>query len=117
MRNPQYRVMTTIQTEALAAQLSLKTGQLDKMALSELGAYAIFAGYFGLIAFSFAVVCHSTFKGVKVGQVFEGRAFLFLRTALGALLCTWYCESAKIYTACAGSMLTGRSHDQVHAGQ
>lgn len=62
------------------------------MEAGELGAYAIFGGYFLLIFASFAVVFHSAFKDVKLGQVFEGRAFLFLRTGLGALLCTWYCE-------------------------
>lgn len=62
------------------------------MEAGELGAYAIFAGYFLLIFASFAVVFHSALKDVKLGQVFEGRAFLFLRTGLGALLCTWYCE-------------------------
>lgn len=55
-------------------------------------AYAVFSTYFGLIFLSFGFVFRSIAKGQDVSKLFGGRAFLFLRTALGSLLCTWYCE-------------------------
>lgn len=56
-------------------------------------AYAIFTSYFGLIFVSFYLVFRSLLAGKDVKDLFSGRPFLFIRTALGALLCTWYCKS------------------------
>ncbi|WWC59281.1 uncharacterized protein I303_101832 [Kwoniella dejecticola CBS 10117] len=56
----------------------------------ELLAWAIFVAYFVLIVISFALVFRSILAGTKPSKLFEGRAFFYLRTAVGALLCTWY---------------------------
>ncbi|KAK4685333.1 hypothetical protein P7C73_g4818, partial [Tremellales sp. Uapishka_1] len=50
----------------------------------------IFAAYFILILVSLYFVFASVFAGTKSKDIFSGRPFLFLRTALGALLCTGY---------------------------
>ncbi|WVQ83370.1 hypothetical protein IAT38_005511 [Cryptococcus sp. DSM 104549] len=60
------------------------------MDLSELLAFATLTGYFLLIFLSFGLVFRSILAGSSVSKLLEGRAFFFLRTALGALLCTWY---------------------------
>ena len=62
------------------------------MALSEAVAYLIFASYFGLIFTSFGYVFKSILDGIAPKRLLEGRPFLFLRVAVAALLCTWYCE-------------------------
>jgi hypothetical protein len=64
----------------------------NKMTIPEPLAYGVLIAYFGLIALSFGFVFSSILSGVKVGKLFEGRPFLFLRTAIGGLLCTWYCQ-------------------------
>lgn len=56
-------------------------------------AYAILLTYFLLIFLSFGLVFRSLVAGIQLDKLFEGKAFFFLRSALGALLCTWYCES------------------------
>ncbi|OCF38298.1 alpha-1,2-mannosyltransferase [Kwoniella heveanensis CBS 569] len=56
----------------------------------ELVAYLVFVSYFLLIFLSFGLVFRSILSGQDVSKLFEGRAFYFLRTAVGALLCTWY---------------------------
>ncbi|WWC86926.1 uncharacterized protein L201_001805 [Kwoniella dendrophila CBS 6074] len=56
----------------------------------ELMAWAIFIAYFLFIFLSFGLVFRSILAGNHVSNLFEGRAFFFLRTAVGALLCTWY---------------------------
>ncbi|WVW78496.1 hypothetical protein I302_100451 [Kwoniella bestiolae CBS 10118] len=56
----------------------------------ELIAWAVFIAYFLLIFLSFGLVFRSILSGIHVSKLFEGRAFFFLRTAVGALLCTWY---------------------------
>ncbi|WVF69838.1 hypothetical protein IAT40_004618 [Kwoniella sp. CBS 6097] len=56
----------------------------------ELVAYLVFISYFLLIFLSFGLVFRSILAGRNVSKLFEGRAFYFLRTAVGALLCTWY---------------------------
>ncbi|WVQ98028.1 hypothetical protein IAU59_005149 [Kwoniella sp. CBS 9459] len=53
-------------------------------------AYLVFVSYFLLIFLSFGLVFRSILAGRHVSKLFEGRAFYFLRTAVGALLCTWY---------------------------
>jgi len=60
--------------------------------LSTVIAYAIFGGYFALIAASFALVFVSIGSQRPAEALLETRPFAFLRAALGALLCTWYCE-------------------------
>lgn len=58
-------------------------------------AYAILLTYFLLIFLSFGLVFRSLVAGIQLDKLFEGKAFFFLRSALGALLCTWYCESYR----------------------
>ncbi|EAL18406.1 hypothetical protein CNBJ3290 [Cryptococcus deneoformans B-3501A] len=53
-------------------------------------AYAILLTYFLLIFLSFGLVFRSLVAGIQLDKLFEGKAFFFLRSALGALLCTWY---------------------------
>ncbi|WVR04606.1 hypothetical protein IAU60_001616 [Kwoniella sp. DSM 27419] len=60
------------------------------MDLQELTAFAVFGSYFVLIFLSFALVFRSILVGSNVRSLLQGRAFFFLRTAVGALLCTWY---------------------------
>jgi alpha-1,2-mannosyltransferase len=55
-------------------------------------AIGIFVAYFGLIAAVSYLVYLSISDGVKLEDLFSGRPFLFLRVAVGALGCTWYCE-------------------------
>lgn len=55
-------------------------------------AYAIFAGYFALIALSFALVFISIGTQRPPEALLETKPFAFLRAALGALICTWYCK-------------------------
>lgn len=62
------------------------------MAVSEPMAYAIFASYFGLIFTSLGFVLRSISEDVPWKRYFEGRPFLFLRVAVGALISTWWCE-------------------------
>lgn len=59
------------------------------MNLKEAGAYGIFVSYFLLIFACFALVFRSLSRGRKLGDVFSGRAFLFIRTAFVALVATW----------------------------
>ncbi|WRT64804.1 uncharacterized protein IL334_001739 [Kwoniella shivajii] len=56
----------------------------------EILAWAVFISYFLFIFLSFGLVFRSILSGSHVSKLFEGRAFFFLRTAVGALLCTWY---------------------------
>lgn len=56
-------------------------------------AYAIFVAYFALIAGSFILVFISLGGGKPADDLVQGRPFVYLRIALGALICTWYCES------------------------
>ena len=63
------------------------------MAVSEPLAYAIFVSYFGLIFTSLGFVLRSLAKDVPLKKLFEARPFLFLRVAVGALACTWWCKS------------------------
>jgi len=60
----------------------------------ELVAYLVFGSYFAAIFSSFFLVFRSILSGVDPKRLLHGRPFLFLRTALGALLCTGYCESS-----------------------
>ena len=60
---------------------------------SQVVAYSIFASYFILILTSFSIVIRSILHNVAPKRLLEGTSFLFLRVAIGALLCTWYCES------------------------
>ncbi|ORY31017.1 hypothetical protein BCR39DRAFT_527796 [Naematelia encephala] len=60
------------------------------MAIPVVIAYAIFASYFGLIGLNTYYVFKSILKGKTASDLFTGRPFFFLRTAFGALLCTWY---------------------------
>ncbi|WVQ76077.1 hypothetical protein IAR50_005714 [Cryptococcus sp. DSM 104548] len=53
-------------------------------------AIGILVAYFGLIGLSFALVFRSIVAGTETSKLWEGRAFYFLRSAFGALLCTWY---------------------------
>jgi alpha-1,2-mannosyltransferase len=62
------------------------------MAVSEPVAYAIFASYFGLIFTSLGFVLRSLLKDVPPLKLLEAKPFLFLRIAVGALACTWWCE-------------------------
>ncbi|WWD21459.1 hypothetical protein CI109_105944 [Kwoniella shandongensis] len=58
---------------------------------AEVLAYGVFVSYFLFIFLSFGLVFRSILSGGnKVSRLFEGKAFFFLRTGLGALLCTWY---------------------------
>ena len=61
---------------------------------AELLAYLVFASYFGLILFSAIFVGKSIVRDVQPSRLLEGRPFLFLRVAVAALGCTWYCEFA-----------------------
>lgn len=62
------------------------------MDAQEIIAYAVFVGYFLLILLSFALVFRSILSGVNVSQLFSGKPFFYLRTAFGALFCTWFCK-------------------------
>jgi alpha-1,2-mannosyltransferase len=62
------------------------------MVMPALIAYAIFVGYFALIFASFALVFVSIGAQRPAEALLETRPFAFLRAAIGALLCTWYCE-------------------------
>lgn len=57
-------------------------------------AYLVFGSYFAAIFSSFFLVFRSILSGVDPKRLLHGRPFLFLRTALGALLCTGYCVSS-----------------------
>ena len=70
--------------------------QCDRMNFKEAGAYAVFVSYFLLIFGCFALVFRSLVGGRRLGDVFSGRAFLFIRTAFVALVATWTCEQLKI---------------------
>jgi alpha-1,2-mannosyltransferase len=61
-------------------------------------AYIVFGGYFALIFLSFFLVFKSVLHAVPASRLLEGRPFFFLRTAVGALLCTWYCECPRFAT-------------------
>lgn len=65
---------------------------LKEMDGQELIAYAILLSYFLLIFLSFGLVFRSLVAGIQLDKLFNGRAFFFLRSSIGALLCTWYCE-------------------------
>ncbi|WWC67918.1 uncharacterized protein I206_101836 [Kwoniella pini CBS 10737] len=56
----------------------------------ELLAWAIFVAYFLLILLTFGLVFRSILAGTQPSKLFGGRAFFYLRTGVGALLCTWY---------------------------
>lgn len=58
----------------------------------ELMAYAILLSYFLLIFLSFGLVFRSLVAEIQLDKLFNGRPFFFLRSSIGALLCTWYCE-------------------------
>ena len=64
------------------------------MDASELLACLVFAGYFALILLSFFFVFKSILHGVQAKELLDSRPFLFLRIAVVALGCTWYCQSA-----------------------
>jgi alpha-1,2-mannosyltransferase len=55
-------------------------------------AQAIFAAYFVLIAACFVLVFKSAFQGVSLGNAWTSGSYVFLRNALFALVCTWYCK-------------------------
>ncbi|TYJ53573.1 hypothetical protein B9479_005777 [Cryptococcus floricola] len=59
-------------------------------------AIGILIAYFGLIGLSFALVSRSIIAGTETSKLWEGRAFYFLRSAFGALLCTWYFYERKL---------------------
>lgn len=65
---------------------------LKEMDGQELIAYAILLSYFLLIFLSFGLVFRSLVAGIQLDKLFNGRPFFFLRSSIGALLCTWYCE-------------------------
>lgn len=73
-------------TDALSTPGSLLT--------TELFAWLVFGSYFALILASFGIVLASILDGVKWGRLIEGRAFYFVRAAVAALGCTWYCTSS-----------------------
>nr|XP_019005182.1 alpha-1,2-mannosyltransferase [Kwoniella mangroviensis CBS 8507]OCF68643.1 alpha-1,2-mannosyltransferase [Kwoniella mangroviensis CBS 8507] len=62
----------------------------------ELLAWAVFVSYFLLIFLSFGLVFRSILSGSHISKLFQGRAFFFLRTAVGALLCTWYLQGMSL---------------------
>lgn len=66
-------------------------------------ASAGFGAYFGLVLISFLLVFRSILDGRKGTDLASGKPFLYLRTALGALLCTWYCQCPPCtsYSHCA----------------
>jgi hypothetical protein len=66
------------------------------IASTELFAWTVFISYFALILACFALVFASILDGVKLGRLFEGRAFYFVRAAVAALGCTWYCTLIRI---------------------
>lgn len=55
-------------------------------------AIGIFVAYFLLIIGFGFLVLRSVAHGVETDDLFSGRPFLFIRLAVGALGCTWYCE-------------------------
>lgn len=61
-------------------------------------AIGIFVAYFGLIAAFSYLVYRSMFDGTKLEDVFSGRPFLFIRVAIGALGCTWYCKIFPLHS-------------------
>lgn len=69
-----------------------KRPQAHEMDGHELMAYAILLSYFLLIFLSFGLVFRSLVAGIQLDKLFNGRPFFFLRSSIGALLCTWYCE-------------------------
>ncbi len=58
----------------------------------EASAFLIVGGYIAAIFASFFLVFQSILSGIDARRLVSGPPFLFLRTGLGALLCTWYCE-------------------------
>jgi alpha-1,2-mannosyltransferase len=62
------------------------------MLIAKVIAYAIFGGYFALIAGAFTLVFMSIGAQKSSDALLQTRPFAFLRVAFGALLCTWYCE-------------------------
>ncbi|KAK8847360.1 hypothetical protein IAR55_005217 [Kwoniella newhampshirensis] len=60
------------------------------MDAKEVPAFAIFISYFLFIFLSFGLVFRSILAGTSASKLLEGKAFFFLRTGVGALLCTWY---------------------------
>lgn len=69
-----------------------KRPQAHEMDGQELMAYAILLSYFLLIFLSFGLVFRSLVAEIQLDKLFNGRPFFFLRSSIGALLCTWYCE-------------------------
>lgn len=62
--------------------------------------YAILGGYFVIIFACFGGVFASILsRRPSKETVLSGRPFLFLRAAVGGLICTWYCECAPLGTA------------------
>ena len=49
-------------------------------------------GYLAVVGFASFFVIRSILSDVDPKRLLDGRPFLFLRVALGALLCTWYCK-------------------------
>lgn len=60
--------------------------------MNELVAWAIFIGYFTLIFASFGFVFASIVSQKPAKALLEGRPFMFVRVAVGALICTWLCK-------------------------
>lgn len=60
--------------------------------MGEVLAYGVSASYFGVIFVALGFVLRSVGHGIPWERLVEGKPFLFLRLAIGALLATWYCE-------------------------
>lgn len=76
--------------------IGLRVRQQTTMVLGEAGAHTIFAAYFVAIFVTFGFVIKSIISDISGSRLVEGRPFLFLRLAFGALLCTWYCKSLEL---------------------
>lgn len=63
--------------------------------MDEVAAYGVFASYFALIFTSLGFTLRSVCDGVPLARLLDGRPFLFLRIAIAALLCTWFCEPKR----------------------
>ncbi|WVN89502.1 uncharacterized protein L203_104727 [Cryptococcus depauperatus CBS 7841] len=60
------------------------------MRSQELFALGILFSYFLFIFLAFALVFRSILADSNVSNLLKGKAFWFLRSSIGALLCTWY---------------------------
>jgi alpha-1,2-mannosyltransferase len=73
-------------------------------------AIGIFVVYFALIATFSYLVYLSVTENAKLEDLFSGRPFLFIRLAVAALGCTWYCKLSVLAVNRCWAELT-HSHD------